>query len=253
MGAALVAEALRREIAEQLAAATAASDGGGLSARGRSRSLSPCHPARSRHTSRSHLSSPEGQPLLRPAANGDGAPPQSSPEAPLFPGLRRAGSGTAPSKRCLHPAGAWPHRAAAPATATSRHQRHAARAGASGAAAAAARRRGPPRIGGRVAQYMHYPICTPTPFVFIRIPHLSVLPGLCTDVAHMLHRNGSRLGQEGGQRNGEGREEEAVQHEGSLSKGSAGKGRSLGAERECKTSVMSHIGRWGGKALTHHC
>lgn len=105
VGAALVAEALRQELAEQLAAAAAASARSGLPPRGRSRSLSPL-PRRSLDGSR-HTS-----PLPRPpAAGGQQAAGGSStagaagpagaagmelpPAVPLFPGLRRAGSGPA--------------------------------------------------------------------------------------------------------------------------------------------------------------
>ena len=106
VGAALVAEALRQEVAEQLAAAAAATARGGLGARGRSRSLSPLPARGSRPASRGRLTSPDDEPLpgpARPAAPGAVRAPSPPPPgmaglgasagAPIFPGLRRAGSG----------------------------------------------------------------------------------------------------------------------------------------------------------------
>lgn len=111
VGAAMVAEALRQELAEQLQ--RAAGGHTGPAGRGRSRSLSPLPSRHSRGGSRSSLVFPEASSLISPFADpaaGGQPPPQGAangaapaagtslpPAAPLFPGLPRHGSGTAPS------------------------------------------------------------------------------------------------------------------------------------------------------------
>ena len=118
VGAALVAEALRQEVAQQLAAAAATAAAGGgsglVSARPRSRQPSPLPGARARSGSRQSMTSPEGAVLPAPppvsaaspfAAPDAGAAQQQEPGAQqppqpplhLFPGLPRSRSDAAAS------------------------------------------------------------------------------------------------------------------------------------------------------------
>lgn len=97
VGAALVAEALRQELAEQLAAATTSARGG-LPPRGRSRSLSPLPTRRSTDGSRAASPLPrQGSGQQGQQAAGSSPAGTAGLELPpsllLFPGLPRAGSG----------------------------------------------------------------------------------------------------------------------------------------------------------------
>ncbi|EFN59369.1 hypothetical protein CHLNCDRAFT_137839 [Chlorella variabilis] len=120
VGAALVAEALRQEVALQLAAAAAAAAGGGVSRPSRSRSRSPLP---TRGASRHSLSSPEravlwppGSATVAPAGHvqpgsgggggGGGSASGQQPldvPPPLFPGLRRTRSELANSSGASTP------------------------------------------------------------------------------------------------------------------------------------------------------